>query len=137
MIKYSLKCSNDHVFESWFESAGAYDKLHKAKMITCSVCGDTDVEKTLMAPQVTPGRKKADLTKPASPAEQAIKELRKKVEENSENVGANFATEARAMHYGDKPERAIYGQAKPDEAKSLIDEGVPVTPLPWGEKSTN
>lgn len=137
MIKYSLKCSQDHVFESWFESLEAYDKLHKGNMISCSICGDTFVEKTLMSPQVTPGRKKAKLSEPASPAETALKKLRKDIETNADNVGKNFANEARAMHYGDKPERAIYGQTKPDEAKSLIEEGVPVTPLPWGPKRAN
>ncbi|MEO0344209.1 MAG: DUF1178 family protein [Pseudomonadota bacterium] len=134
MIKYALRCSKGHVFESWFKGAEAYNKLHRAGMIACSVCGDSSVEKTLMAPQVSAGRKHAKLSQPASRAEKALKELRAKVEANSENVGVNFATEARAMYYGDKPERAIYGQTKPDEAKSLIDEGVPVAPLPWSDK---
>jgi len=137
MIKYALKCSDGHVFESWFENADAYEKLNKAKMVSCAICGITEVEKTLMAPQVAASRKKTKLSEPASDMEKAIKNLRKKVEANSENVGTNFASEARAMHYGDKPERAIYGQAKPDEAKSLIDEGVPVTPLPWTDKNAH
>ena len=137
MIKYALKCSEGHVFESWFENADAYEKLHKAKMVSCSICGDATIEKSLMAPQVTPGRKKASLTDPASPAEEALKKLRKDIETNADDVGKNFANEARAMHYGEKPERAIYGQTKPEEAKSLIEEGVPVTPLPWGPKRAN
>ena len=143
MIKYTLKCSENHTFDSWFQSADAFDKLVAAKMVTCSVCGALGVEKAIMAPRVSTARKKGPppakgpLSAPASPAEQALAEMRKMVEDNSENVGENFATEARAIHDGDAPNRSIYGQAKPDEAKSLIDDGVPVTPLPWGNKKAN
>ena len=118
-------------------------------MVGCSVCGDTSVEKAIMAPRVRPARSAASTTKeieapkegplsaPASPAEQAMRDLKKKIEDNSDYVGSNFATEARAMHEGDAPERAIYGEAKIEEAKSLIEDGVPVTPLPFmpGRKS--
>jgi hypothetical protein len=74
------------------------------------------------------------LSAPASPAEQALAEMRKIIEENSEDVGDKFATEARKIHDGDSPERSIIGKAKPEEAKALIDEGIPVAPLPWGRK---
>ena len=137
MIKYTLKCKHDHSFESWFESGEAFEKLMSAGMIECSVCGTNAVEKSLMAPQVKTAKGKPDLTKPISDIEKEIAQLRKKVESNAEDVGKNFAKEARAMYYGDKPERAIYGQAKPEEAKSLTEEGVPVAPLPWGPKTTN
>ena len=145
MIQYTLKCSNDHRFDSWFQSAKAFDKLKAAGMVTCAVCGDTKVEKAIMAPRVRPARSAAapvkgaekPLSAPANPAEQALAELKKQVEKNSDYVGANFAEEARSMHMGDTPERAIYGEAKPEEAKSLIEDGVPVVPLPFtpGRKS--
>ncbi len=150
MISYTLKCSHDHRFDSWFQSAEAYEKLKSAGMVACVVCGNTSVEKAMMAPRVRPARSAASpapketeteqapapkqerpLSTPASPAEQAMSELRRKIEETSENVGDNFASEARAMHDGDAPERSIYGQARPEEAKALIDDGVPVTPLPF------
>jgi len=145
MIQYVLKCTSDHRFDSWFQSGEAFDKLKAAGMICCSVCGSTDVEKAIMAPRVRPARSAAqpqetdtaepsarpDLSQPASEAERAITALRKKVEENSEYVGTNFAKEARAMHDGDAPERAIYGEAKLDDAKQLIEDGVPVLPLPF------
>jgi hypothetical protein len=137
MIRYSLKCEHDHAFDSWFQSAEAFEKLLGSGMITCSVCGALGVEKAVMAPQVRVARKKGKngpLSAPASPAEQALAEMRKKVEENSENVGKNFAAEARAIHEGDAPERSIYGEAKLEDAKALHDEGIPVTPLPWGNK---
>ena len=136
MIQYSLKCENDHSFDSWFASADAYDKLADNGMVSCAVCGSTKVSKAIMAPRVrtTKGKKApADpkLHTEKSAAEQAIAEMRAQVEQNSEYVGTNFATEARSMHLGDAPERAIYGEAKPEEAKSLIEDGIPVTPLPF------
>lgn len=141
MINYTLKCEHNHTFDSWFQSAQAFDKLSAAGMVTCSVCGALGVEKAIMAPRVRTARTSAKpvgpLTAPASPAEQALAEMRRMVEKNSENVGDDFATEARKMHEGDAPERSIYGRAKPDEAKALIDEGIPVTPLPWGNRRTN
>ncbi len=145
MIKYTLKCSEDHRFDSWFQSAAAFEKLLDAGMVTCSVCGALGVEKAIMAPQVrttrpaapAPEEKSGPLSEPASPAEQALSEMRKMVEETSEDVGDNFVSEARAIHDGDAPERPIYGQAKIEEAKELADEGIPVVPLPWGNKRTN
>lgn len=120
MIRYSLKCANDHMSESWFQSASAFDTLVASRHIACPECGSTDVTKALMAPSV--GAKLTD---------DRIAELRRKVESNSEYVGKNFATEARRIHDGDAPERAIYGEAKPDEARKLIEDGVPVAPLPF------
>ncbi len=138
MIRYSLKCENDHSFDSWFQSAEAFEKLLGADMVTCAVCGAYNVEKAIMAPQVRMVHKKdtkpGALSAPASPAEQALIEMRKKIEDNSEDVGTNFAAEARAIHSGDAPERSIYGEAKIQDAKSLIDDGISVTPLPWGNK---
>jgi hypothetical protein len=138
MIRYSLKCENDHSFDSWFQSAEAFEKLLGTDMVTCAVCGAINVEKAIMAPQVRiahkKGAKSGVLSAPASPAEQALIEMRKKIEDNSEDVGTNFAAEARAIHSGDAPERSIYGEAKIQDAKSLIDDGIGVTPLPWGNK---
>ncbi len=150
MINYTLKCANDHRFDSWFQSAAAFDKLKAAGVVACAVCGDTHVEKAMMAPRVRPARSAAakpqaptsapapqpasvpgPLSQPASAAEQALKELRDHVEANSDYVGKDFASEARAMHEGDAPERPIYGEAKVEEAKALIEDGVPVAPLPF------
>lgn len=149
MIKYTLKCSEGHKFDSWFQSAEAFEKLLSAGMVTCSVCGALGVEKAIMAPQIrttrrtqapvddVPVEKTGPLSEPASPAEQALSEMRKMVEETSEDVGDNFVSEARAIHDGDAPERPIYGQAKIEDAKELADEGIKVVPLPWGNKRTN
>ena len=136
MIQYSLKCENDHSFDSWFASADAYDKLANNGMVSCAVCGSTKVSKAIMAPRVRTTKGKEAPVAPTLPteksaAEQAMAEMRAQVEQNSEYVGTNFATEARSMHLGDAPERAIYGEAKPEEAKSLIEDGITVTPLPF------
>lgn len=150
MITYTLKCADGHQFDSWFQSATAFDKLKTAGMIACAVCGSESVEKALMAPSVRPARKASTdlpptpeassekpLSTPANPAEQALAALKKKIEATSDNVGLNFASEARAIHDGSAPERSIYGEARADEAKKLIADGIPVAPLPFlpGRKS--
>lgn len=135
MIRYSLKCDKGHTFDSWFKSGEAFEKLKASNMVACAVCGSDDVAKTLMAPSVSTDKERP-LSAPHSPAEQALAELRKEVESKSEYVGTRFATEARAMHDGNAPIRSIYGEAKAEEAKALIEEGVPVIPLPFGPKKT-
>ncbi|WP_298257719.1 DUF1178 family protein [uncultured Litoreibacter sp.] len=138
MIRYALSCAKDHSFDSWFQSADAFDKLKAAGMVTCAICGSGDVQKSIMAPPVRTSSKDAPLSAPSSPAEQALKELREKVEATSEDVGENFASEARAMHDGTAPERSIFGEAKIEDAKALIEDGVPVVPLPFGpNRKTN
>ncbi|MBC2833935.1 DUF1178 family protein [Paragemmobacter straminiformis] len=134
MIRFSLKCPSDHGFESWFQSGAAFETLRAAGHVACPVCGSTGVEKSLMAPSVRPARNaagKPDLSTPETDAEKALAELRRKVEETSEYVGLDFVTEARRMHEGAVPERAIYGEARLDEAKKLVEDGVPVAPLPF------
>ncbi|MBM2321312.1 MULTISPECIES: DUF1178 family protein [Marivita] len=137
MIQFTLKCANDHHFESWFQSGIAFDKLLASGMVSCSVCGTTDVNKAMMAPRVSTAEKapstpaKPKLTEPANPAEQALSEFKKYVEKNSDYVGRDFAKEARAIHSGDAPERPIWGETRGDEAKKLIDDGVPIAPLPF------
>jgi hypothetical protein len=134
MIRYALRCDRDHGFDSWFGSAEAYDRLRAAGHVACPDCGSTAIDKALMAPNVTPSRAKA-LSAPQDPREAALAELRRRVEENSEYVGLEFATEARRIHEGEAPERSIYGEAKLDDARRLIEDGVPVAPLPFRPKA--
>ncbi|WP_299658986.1 DUF1178 family protein [uncultured Ruegeria sp.] len=144
MIQYALKCSNNHSFDSWFQSAAAFDKLSVARMVNCAVCGCDKVEKAIMTPRVRPARATVAEQAPASPEpdqinmstpspdiEKVLSELRRTVEENSDYVGQDFAQEARKIHLGDAPERAIYGEAKPEDARALVEDGVPVAPLPF------
>jgi hypothetical protein len=153
MIHYNLRCAKGHAFESWFQSSSAYETQERRKLVSCPVCGSTDVERAIMAPQIVrkKGRKDApsdSLRPPAPPTEVAapsptpllmaqerelrakLKELRDHIVKNADNVGERFPNEARKMHYGDVEHRPIYGEASPDEAKALIDEGVEVMPLP-------
>ncbi|SMX42088.1 DUF1178 family protein [Maliponia aquimaris] len=139
MIQYSLKCADGHQFDSWFQSASAFDKLQAAGHVACAVCGSGEVSKALMAPRVSHGEHgeqvKTDapkpLTAPANPAEQALARLRAHVEAHSDYVGTRFAQEARAMHLGETPERPIWGEARREDAKALLEDGIPVAPLPF------
>ncbi|MDE3078672.1 MAG: DUF1178 family protein [Paracoccaceae bacterium] len=138
MIRYALKCDKGHDFDSWFASAEACDSLMASGRLACMHCGSAKVTKSLMAPSVSHGKGDPDpatpprpLSAPQSPMELALARLRKEIEEKSEYVGMRFASEARAMHEGDAPERPIFGEAKLDEAKALIEDGIPVAPLPF------
>jgi hypothetical protein len=151
MIRYNLRCERGHVFESWFQSSSAYEAQEKRKLVNCPSCGSAKVERAIMAPQIVSkkGRDSAapapapmpstDVTAPAStPLMMAqerelrakLRELRDHIVKNADNVGERFPNEARKMHYGDIEHRPIYGEASPEEARSLIDEGVEVSPLP-------
>ena len=135
MIRYNLKCDNDHIFESWFQSGETFDKLNRAGMVACDTCGSPKVSKSVMAPSIA---KNATPPAKASTPESALAELKAKVESTSVYVGTNFAREARDMHDGLAPERAIYGEANLKDAKALIDDGIPVMPLPFiPSKKTN
>jgi len=131
MIKYALHCLNElceHEFDAWFSNSEDFDVQAKAKQLICPMCQGTKIEKAIMAPVVkSPKLSKAiaerDLVKMAET-------VKAKISENCVDVGDKFADEARAMHYGEKPERGIYGKADPAEAKALIEEGVGVVPLP-------
>ncbi|MEM7753236.1 MAG: DUF1178 family protein [Pseudomonadota bacterium] len=143
MIRFALKCENDHRFESWFQSGTAFDALQERGMVTCPDCCSTHVAKDLMAPKVAAAPKapaevappqatpQPMITTPDPKLVEAVRELRDHVEKTSDYVGPNFAREARAMHVGDAPPRPIYGEVDKAEAKDLIDDGVPAVPLPF------
>ncbi len=138
MIRYDLRCSEGHAFEAWFGSAAAYDEQSARGLVSCALCGATKVEKALMAPgvPVKGNRREAQaapmLSAPA-PAEivEKLAALRREIEAKSTWVGRRFAEEARAMHLGEAEARPIHGEATGEEAKALIEEGVPVAPLPF------
>jgi hypothetical protein len=156
VIKYTLVCDHKHTFESWFANSSEYDKQVKKKLVTCPICDSSHVEKALMAPRLNAKGNKRKAGKPetvtavqatapatapettpvaiASPEEkefrQKLRELRNHLVKNSDNVGRKFPEEARKMHYGETEHRSIYGEASPEEAKELIEEGVELHPLP-------
>ena len=148
MIRYALRCERGHEFESWFQSSSAYDGQRKRGLVTCPACDSAKVEKAIMAPRIAGKRRSKNIEAPvAAPASKTapnqlvmspqerelvtkLRELRDHVVKNADNVGKQFPEEARKMHYGETKHRAIYGEATSDEAKSLVDEGVEVAPLP-------
>jgi hypothetical protein len=152
MIRYALVCDSAHQFESWFADSSAYDKQAKRKLIACPQCGSTKVEKAIMAPRLaTSKRRKEGPTETPAPAVAApvaettpvamlspqerelrgkLKELRNHLTKNADNVGTKFPEEARKMHYGEIEHRSIYGEASPQDAKTLAEEGIEFHPLP-------
>ena len=141
MICYSLICSENHTFESWFANTQAYEKLKNQNLLSCSICGTLKVEKAIMAPNVS-AKSNSDLDqekqklKPLD-SQNAISELKNHIKNNSEDVGNNFALIARKMHDGETPERNIHGKTSLSEARSLSEEGVPIIPIPWFDRKTN
>lgn len=156
MIVFDLKCANDHVFEVWFGSSRAYEDQRERGLVTCAFCGSTDVTKAVMAPRLNAkGNQQAVVsTAPAETTAEptpvavsnappppdlvkmravltALAQAQAKALEQSTWVGASFADRARAMHYGEEDHAPIHGQAGPDEAAALIEEGVAVAPLPF------
>jgi len=133
VIVYSLSCKNGHAFEGWFHSSTAFDDQSKDGKLVCPFCDTHKIAKAPMAPSVR--GTKAEAKAAAGPNEvrkmqQFMTGLRKYVTENAEYVGPRFAEEARKIHYGEKEDRHIYGEATINEAKELVDEGVDVAPLP-------
>ncbi len=132
MIAYSLRCHKGHEFEGWFRDSAAFDSQSSSGHLSCPSCKSVRIEKAIMAPAVS-GTKKTPARAKAADARQLRQfatGLRKYVQDNADYVGPNFAEEARKIHYGETPERNIYGEATPREAKELVEEGVDVAPLP-------
>ncbi|MBC9031070.1 DUF1178 family protein [Sphingomonas sp. JC676] len=131
MIVFDLKCGTGHVFEAWFGSSDAYEAQRAGGMIQCPMCGDGDVAKAVMAPNVGAKGNQSPAIAPAAlkAAMAAVAEIQSKMLEKSQWVGTAFADTARAMHLGDAPQAQIHGQATADEARELVEEGVPVAPL--------
>jgi len=152
MIRYALVCNKGHNFESWFQDSAAYDKQIKRKLIACPHCGSAKVEKAIMAPRLAGARKREMTAEPpvAAPAPEKaqekapvamispqekelrskLKELREHLTKNADHVGSKFPEEARKMHYGETKHRSIYGEASPEEARRLAEEGIEFHPLP-------
>jgi hypothetical protein len=153
MIRYTLNCDRGHTFESWFANSSAYDKQAKRSLIACPVCNSGKVEKAIMAPRLGRGDAAEEpITAPPVPAPTAapaapaapiammspverelrtkLKELREHIVKNADYVGPRFPEQARKIHYGEAEHRSIYGEATPEEAKKLDEEGIAFHPLP-------
>jgi hypothetical protein len=159
MIHYQVRCSQDHEFDGWFKDSAAFDKQSKRGLVECPVCGDTSVQRALMAPSVARKRStavavaqppaaptaappaEAEPSPPPVPAvaggrmpahlRAMLQHLRSEVERNCDYVGPQFAEEARKIHRGETEPRGIYGEATPEQTEALADEGIEVGKIPW------
>ncbi|MGQ0534320.1 MAG: DUF1178 family protein [Caulobacteraceae bacterium] len=129
MIRYDLRCNNGDEFEAWFGSIADYDKQTEAGLVECPHCGSKHVTKAPMAPAVQTARSKEAKKEHAVAMAMAAK-VREHIKDNFDYVGDKFADEARKMHSGESEERAIWGEATPEEARELAEEGIPASPLP-------
>ncbi len=132
MIKYNLICSQDHEFEIWFKSIADFERQQKRSYISCPFCDDKKISRAIMAPAIRKkSNPKARSTEPlnAQKITHMMQKMHTHVKENFDYVGDKFADEARAIYYGDREDRDIYGETTIQEAKDLIDEGIPVAPL--------
>jgi hypothetical protein len=132
VIVFDLKCSNMHVFEAWFGSSADYEDQQGRDLVSCPMCGDGTVEKAVMAPSIgAKGNQQAEVAPAAMKAAlAALAAAQATALEKSEWVGAAFAGRARAMHAGEEDHAPIHGQATVAETRALIEEGVPIAPLP-------
>ena len=134
MIRFSLHCDHDHEFEAWFRNNDDFDTQKKRGFVECPTCGSKKVEKALMAPSVSTGRKKEKIALAMGEAQKQamaqLKALSEKMRENADYVGDKFADEARKIHFGETEARGIYGEATPEEARDLLDDGVEFMPIP-------
>jgi len=133
VIVFDLSCGAGHVFEAWFGSQEDYDGQRSRGLVSCPVCSDLEVTKAPMAPRIVTGGKDAPDPRAAM---KALMAMQAKMLAGSEDVGPRFAEEARAIHAGDAEERLIHGRATPAEARKLVEEGVPVAPLPLPVRDT-
>lgn len=130
MIKYALKCHDcEAEFEAWFSSSDAYDNQAERDLINCPQCNGTHVAKAIMAPAVS-GTKKSAAPDPQKVFGKLAAAARQHVSENFDYVGDGFASEAKAMHYGETEHKPIWGETTAEERKELKDEGVAAEPLP-------
>ena len=133
MIKYALSCEHEHAFEGWFGSSSDYDEQAGRGLLECPVCGTRAVKKQIMAPAVAGTKQSASpdvAPQMRSMMMEAMGKVRAHVEQNFDYVGDAFAREARDIHEGKSEERGIYGEATPKDVKKLVEDGVPVAPLP-------
>ena len=137
MIKYNLKCNNNHNFDSWFSTSQDYEKLKKKKLLSCPECNSPKIQKSIMSRNLSYNKSKEKDKKNAKfykELKTKIKSLQKYIEKNCDNVGENFAHEARKIHYDDKKSRGIYGTASSEQMKELAEEGIEVSSIPWAGK---
>ena len=137
MIKYNLKCNNNHEFESWFSDSKEFNKLKKKNLLECIYCNSKKISKSIMAPMVSGTNKDNDLMREnrfLKNEKKKLMEIRKYIENNFENVGDNFSKKVREIYYDKKNNKTIYGTTTQKEREELSDEGIDLLSIPWVDK---
>lgn len=138
MIKYNLKCINNHEFESWFSDSNEFDKLNKKKLLECIYCASNKIKKSIMAPMISGTKSKKDsiqpLNKDLSNKKKDLLQLRNYIEKNFEFVGDKLSEKAREVYYNKKTEKGIYGTATAEEREEMKEEGIDLLRVPWASK---
>ena len=138
MIKYNLKCKNDHEFESWFSNSEEFEKLSRKNLLECIYCSSKKISKSIMAPMVSnlksDGEQIEVLNKAFQNEKNKLLKLRNFIENNFEFVGKDFGKRVREVYYDKKSNKAIYGTTTPEEKEELAEEGIDLLSIPWVNK---
>tara|TARA_Y100001958_G_C20763630_1_gene242625 strand:- start:66 stop:488 length:423 start_codon:yes stop_codon:yes gene_type:complete len=138
MIKYNLKCKNNHEFESWFSNSEEFEKLKKKGMLECIFCSSKKISKSIMAPMISGSKNKneelSDINKNLKNQREQLIKLRKYIEKNFQYVGTNFSKKVRDIYYDKSSEKTIYGTTTPEEREELAEEGIDLLSIPWIDK---
>ena len=138
MIKYNLKCHNNHEFESWFSNSDEFDKLNNKNLLECIYCSSKNIKKSIMAPMVSSSRNENEnfeiINKDFKKEKNKLLKLRKYIEKNFDYVGKDFSKKVREVYYDKKSKQAIYGTTTPEEREELSEEGIDLLSIPWVEK---
>ncbi|MAH74303.1 MAG: hypothetical protein CMI77_00400 [Candidatus Pelagibacter sp.] len=138
MIKYNLKCENEHEFESWFSNSEEFDKLNKRSLLDCIYCSSKKIKKSIMAPMITNSKNNEEqikiISKNLKIEKNKLLQLRKYIEKNFDYVGKDFSKKVREVYYDKKSKKAIYGTASPEEREELAEEGIDLLSIPWVNK---
>tara|TARA_B100000212_G_scaffold340578_1_gene321523 strand:+ start:550 stop:972 length:423 start_codon:yes stop_codon:yes gene_type:complete len=138
MIKYILKCHNEHEFESWFSNSDEFEKLNNKNLLECIYCSSKNIKKSIMAPMVSSSRNENEnfeiINKDFKKEKNKLLKLRKYIEKNFDYVGKDFSKKVREVYYDKKSKQAIYGTTTPEEREELSEEGIDLLSIPWVEK---
>ena len=138
MIKYNLKCQNNHEFESWFSNSEEFDKLNNKNLLECIYCSSKNINKSIMAPMVSNLKIKEEkleiINKDFKNEKSKLLELRKYIEKNFDYVGKDFSKKVREVYYDKKSNKAIYGTTTKEEREELAEEGIDLLSIPWVNK---
>ena len=134
MIKYNLKCQNNHEFESWFSNSKEYENLKKKKLLECIYCSSKNIKKSIMSPMITNRNKDNNINLSVKKEKKRLLEIREYIEKNFEFVGKNFSKKVREIYYDKKNNKTIYGTTTPKERQELAEEGIDLISIPWVNK---